>query len=104
MKIIEVNKDNFESEVLKSNIPVLVDFNADWCGPCRMLKPVLDDIASDRSDFKIVSINVDNEDEIAEEYGISSIPCLIVFKSGKEVNRSIGLRPKEEIESMIGED
>ena len=103
MKIVEVNKDNFESIVLKSDIPVLVDFNADWCGPCRMLKPILDELSNDRADYKIVSINIDDEDELADEYGISSIPCLVTFKDGKEVNRSIGLKPKEAIESMMEE-
>lgn len=100
MGIIEVNKDNFD-EVVGSGL-VLADFNADWCGPCRMLKPMLEEIASLRSDAKIVSINIDNEEELAEEYGVSSIPCLVLFKDGKEVSRSIGLKPKEEIESMLG--
>lgn len=103
MEIINVNKDNFEEEVLKSEIPVLVDFNADWCGPCRMLAPILEDIASNINDKKIVSLNIDDEDELADRYGISSIPCLILFKDGKEVSRSIGLKPKEEIEEMLGE-
>ena len=100
MEIIGVNKDNFE-EIVKNGI-VLADFNADWCGPCRMLRPMLEEIASLRSDAKIVSINIDREEELAEEYGVSSIPCLVLFKDGKEVSRSIGLKPKEEIESMLG--
>lgn len=101
MEIISVNKDNFESEVLKSNIPVLVDFNADWCGPCKMLRPILDDIASSRDDYKIVSVNIDDEDELSEEYEVSSIPCLVLFKDGKEVKRNIGLMPREQVESML---
>lgn len=101
MEIISVNKDNFESEVLKSNIPVLVDFNADWCGPCKMLRPILDDIASSRDDYKIVSVNIDDEDELSEEYEVSSIPCLVLFKNGKEVKRNIGLMPREQVESML---
>ena len=103
MKIVEINKDTFENEVLKSDIPVLVDFNADWCGPCMMLRPILDELSEERSDYKIVSINIDDEDELAEEYGVSSIPCLVVFKDGKEVKRSVGLRPKSHIETMMEE-
>ena len=103
MKIVEVNKTNFESEVLNSNIPVLVDFNADWCGPCRMLRPILDEISMDRADFKITSINIDDEEELADRYSVSSIPCLVAFKDGKEVKRSVGLRPKDTIIDMMGE-
>lgn len=103
MKVIEINNDGFENDVLKSEIPVLVDFYASWCGPCRMLRPILDEIADSRTDFKIVSINVDEQEELAEKYGVSSIPCLVVFKDGKEINRSVGLRPKESIEQMMGE-
>lgn len=103
MEIVKVNKDNFEDVVLKSEVPVLVDFNADWCGPCRMLSPILDELASERADYKIVSINIDEEDELAEEYNVKSIPCLVFFKDGKEVNRSVGLKSKDAIESMMGE-
>ena len=103
MKVIEVNKDSFEKEVLKSETPVLVDFYASWCGPCRMLRPILDQIADSRADFKIVSVNVDDEENLANEYGIFSIPCLIFFKDGKEINRSVGLKQKEDIEEMMGE-
>ena len=101
MKIVEVTKENFDEEVLKSDVPVLVDFNADWCGPCRMLKPILEELSEERSEYKIVSINIDEEDELAEEYDVSSIPCLVAFKNGKEVNRSVGLRPKDAIISMM---
>lgn len=103
MMIINVSKDNFDEEVLNSNVPVLVDFNANWCGPCKMLKPILEEIASNYETTKIVSINVDNEEALANEYGISSIPCLILFKDGKEVKRTIGLKSKEDIEKMIGD-
>ena len=98
-----VTKDSFQEVVLKSDIPVLVDFNADWCGPCRMLKPILEELSSDRSDYKFVSVNIDNEEELAEKYGIFSIPCLIVFNKGKEIKRSVGFRPKSDIESMMEE-
>ena len=103
MEIVKVNKDNFEDVVLKSEVPVLADFNADWCGPCRMLSPILDELASERADYKIVSINIDEEDELAEEYNVESIPCLVFFKDGEEVNRSVGLKSKDAIESMMGE-
>ncbi len=104
MKIIDVSKDNFKEEVLDSKIPVLVDFNADWCGPCKMIRPILDEIASEHDEYRIVSVNIDDEDELAEEYGVFSIPCLVVFRGGSEYTRSIGLRPKEEIEGMLGGD
>lgn len=99
--ITDVNKENFE-EVMGNGL-ILADFNASWCGPCRMLKPLLEEIASERSAVKIVSINIDEEEELTEKYSVSSIPCLVLFKDGKEVSRSVGLKPKDEIESMIGD-
>ena len=102
MKIVEVTNENFDKEVLKSDIPVLVDFNADWCGPCRMLKPVLEKIAEENEDVKIASINVDNEEELSKKYGIMSIPCLIVFKDGEETNKSVGFISKDEVLELIG--
>ena len=102
MSIIEVNKDNFESEVIKSEIPVLVDFNADWCGPCKMLKPVLEALSEKNDDFKIVSVNVDNEEDLSEKYQVSSIPCLVVFKDGYEVNRSVGFKLEDDIIDLVG--
>ena len=101
MKIIEVKEEDFEKVVLKNEKKVLVDFNADWCGPCRMLKPVLDEIAETNDKVKIVSINIDNNEKLAKEYGVMSIPCLVLFENGKEIDRAVGLMPKSEIEEII---
>jgi thioredoxin 1 len=103
MKVIEVNKDNFEKEVINSDKKVLVDFNADWCGPCKMLKPIIDEYANNNDKVKVVSINIDDEDELSEKYNVSSIPCLIVFEKGKEVKRNVGLISKDDIESLVGD-
>ena len=93
-----LNKEEFEKEVLKSKEPVLVDFYADWCGPCKMLGPIMDEIGESN---KVYKVNVDDEDELAAQYGIMSIPCVIAFKDGKEINRSVGLKTKEEIEELL---
>lgn len=103
MDIIEVNKDNFKEEVLESDKKVLVDFNANWCGPCKMLRPILEEVAKKNDSVKFISVNIDDEDELAEDYNVSSIPCLVVFENGEEKARSIGLIPKEEVEKLIGE-
>ena len=100
MSVIEVNKGNFEAEVLKSDVPVLADSNAGWCGPCKAMKPMLDELAESAA-YKIVSIDIDEEDELAEAYDVSSIPCLVVFKGGEEVNRSVGLIPKDAILDLV---
>lgn len=97
--IKEVNKENFETEVLKEDM-VVVDFYANWCGPCKMLRPVLEEVAKDGTG-KIVSVNVDDEKDLAIEYGISSIPCLVLFKGGKETRRNVGFIPKEKVEEMF---
>ena len=101
MKIIEVTEENFDNEVLKSEKPVLIDFNANWCGPCRMLSPILEEVATENDSLKIVSINIDNEDELASKYKVVSIPCLVLIKNGKEEKRSVGLISKEELEQFI---
>ena len=103
MAVIEVTKENFEAEGLRSEVPVLADFNADWCGPCRSMRPMLDELAEEQDSFKIVSINIDDEDELTDEYDVSSIPCLVVFKGGEEVNRSVGLIPKDAIAALAVE-
>lgn len=104
MGLIEINKDNFEKEILKSENKVLVDFNADWCGPCKMMKPILEEIINNDKDVKIASVNIDDEDELAEKYNVFSIPCLVLFEKGKEIKRNVGLISKDEIEKFIGEE
>lgn len=96
-----ITKENFESEVLKSDKPVLVDFWAAWCGPCKMLSPVIDEIAEERSDIKVGKINVDEQPELASQFAVMSIPTLIVFKNGEIANKSIGVQPKDAILSML---
>lgn len=103
MSVIKVTKENFEKEVVQSPVPVLADFNADWCGPCRMLAPTLEEISEERSDVKVVAINIDEEDELAEEFEVSAIPCVVLFKGGAEADRSVGLVPKDRLLDMLGE-
>jgi thioredoxin 1 len=103
MKVFEVSKNNFEEEVLKSDKKVLVDFNAGWCGPCKMLKPLIESFAETNENVKVVSIDIDNEDELAEKYNVSSIPCLVLFDGGKEVKRNVGLISKDDIDTFVNE-
>ena len=101
MSAINVNKNNFNQEVLNSDKPVLMDFWAPWCGPCRMVVPLVEDIAEERSDIKVVKINVDQEQELAAQFGVMSIPTLVVMKSGRIVNQAVGARPKAQILAML---
>ena len=101
MNIIKVSDENFEQEVLNSNIPVLIDFYADWCGPCKMLSPIVDEVAKENDDIKVVKINVDESQNTAIKYQVMSIPTLVVIKNGNEVNRSVGLIDKEEVLNLV---
>ena len=100
----EVTIENFQSEVLECNVPVLVDFWASWCGPCRMLAPVVAEIAEEHAaDLKVGKINVDEQPELAAQFGVSSIPTVILFKNGEPVRGSVGYVPKERLEAMLNE-
>ncbi len=101
MSVISLNKENFDNEVLKSSTPVLIDFYADWCGPCRMLGPIVSEIAEERDDIKVAKVNVDEQPELASQFGVMSIPMLAVIKDGKVVNSSVGARPKGQILAML---
>lgn len=101
MPAISVNKNSFNQEVLNSDKPVLMDFWAPWCGPCRMVVPLVEEIAKERSDIKVVKINVDEEQELAMHFGVMSIPTLVVMKNGKIVNQVTGARPKAQILAML---
>ena len=100
--MISVTKDTFESEVLKSDKPVLVDFNAGWCGPCKAMKPVLEELAAATPGVKFVSVDIDDQDELAEDHGVASIPCLVLFKGGAEAKRSVGLVSRDAILELVG--
>ena len=101
MSATNINKNNFQNEVMNTDKPVLLDFWASWCAPCRMVVPIIEEIASERPDIKVGKINVDEQPELASEFGIMSIPTLVVMKNGKIVQLVSGARPKEAILTMI---
>ncbi len=101
MSVINVTKDNFRQEVLESDKPVLVDFWASWCGPCRMVSPIVDEIAEERTDIKVCKVNVDEQSELAAQFRVMSIPTLLVIKNGQVVNQAVGARSKQAILSML---
>lgn len=101
MSAININKTNFQSEVINSEKPVLLDFWASWCGPCRMVGPIVDEIATERGDLKVGKVNVDEQPELAGQFGVMSIPTLVVMKNGKVTNQAVGVRPKGQILAML---
>ena len=101
MSAININKNNFQNEVLNSEMPVLLDFWASWCGPCRMVSPIVDEIAAERGDIKVGKVNVDEQPELAGQFGVMSIPTLVVMKRGKVVNQMVGARSKAQILAML---
>ena len=102
MALLKLTRDNFETEVLNSTLPVLIDFYADWCGPCRMLGPVIDEIAEEAADFKVGKVNIDEQPELATKYQVMSVPTLVVVKNGEVANRVTGVTPKQKILDMLG--
>ena len=102
MAVITITKENFDAEVLRSAQPVLLDFWASWCGPCRMLSPIVDEVAEERTDVKVGKGNVDEQPELASQFGVMSIPTLLVFKGGKLVNQAVGARPKVVVLALLG--
>ena len=101
MKVMQITNQNFSDEVLRSDKPVLLDFWAPWCGPCRMVLPMIDEIAAERTDIKVGKVNVDEQPELAQRFGVMSIPTLLVLKNGKVTAKTIGARPKGDILSML---
>ena len=101
MSVLHITTVTFENEVLHSDKPVLLDFWASWCGPCRMVGPILDEIAAECSDIKVCKINVDEQPALATQFGVMSIPTLVVIKNGQEVNRSVGALPKARILALL---
>lgn len=102
MAVVTITKENSEQEVLQSAKPVLLDFWASWCGPCRMLSPVVDEVAEERTDVKVGKVNVDEQPELAGQFGVMSIPTLLVFEQGKLVRQAVGARPKASVLELLG--
>lgn len=102
MEIIELSKNNFEQEVLNSNIPVVIDFWAEWCGPCKMLAPVIDNLAKEIDDIKFAKVNVDKEPELCRDFNVMSIPTLLLFENGELKNTSVGFITEDDLKVFIG--
>ena len=102
MAVVTITKENFEQEVLQSTKPVLLDFWASWCGPCRMLSTIVDEVAEERTDVKVGKVNVDEQPELAGQFGVMSIPTLLVFEQGKLVRQAVGARPKASVLDLLG--
>lgn len=102
MAIIKITSDNFDKEVLQSDLPVLIDFWASWCGPCQMLSPIIEEVAGKVTDVKVGKLNVDEEPELASRFGVMSIPTLVVMSQGRVVNQSVGYIGKNEVLALIG--
>ena len=101
MKVLHINKDNFHKEVMNSEKPVLLDFFASWCGPCKMVAPILDEIAEEREDIKVCKVDIDQQPELASRFRVMSVPTLMVMKEGRIVEQSIGAKPKHQILAMV---
>ena len=101
MSVLTVTKNNFQEEVIRSEKPVLLDFWASWCGPCRMLSPIVDEVAEERSDVKVGKVNVDEQPDLAAQFGVMSIPTLLVFQNGRLVNQAVGARPKSGVLALL---
>ena len=102
MAVVTITKENFAQEVLQSEKPVLLDFWASWCGPCRMLSPIVDEVAEERTDVKVGKVNVDEQPELAGEFGVMSIPTLLVFEQGRLTKQAVGARPKSGVLALLG--
>ncbi len=103
MTVIKITSENYEKEIVESTVPVLIDFWATWCGPCRMMSPVIDEIASESDgSYKVASVNVDDEPELANQYAISAIPCFVVVENGERKTSTLGVKPKSAILEMLG--
>lgn len=101
MATVNITSENFDQEVLKSDKPVLLDLWASWCGPCKMLSPIVDQVAAENDDIKVGKVNVDEEEELAAKFGVTAIPTLLVFKDGKLVNQSVGFIPKDKVLALV---
>ena len=99
--VLNINKENFQREVMESNKPVILDFYAPWCGPCRMVAPAMEEIANERPDLKVGKIDIEDQIELAARFGVTGVPALVVMKDGKIVNKAIGARPKEDILDLV---